>query len=123
MIMGLLKRIKTMLVDTFSDIETPEEAQYDPVHFGAMVVLTIFVLNILFWLLWSLLVFGGGIQHKVLPFLIVLFTSKTAADFGYIGYPYELGIFDGWVTNVVALGFCGLLVVALWYIFKPSHTR
>ena len=64
------------LVDFFSDKEDPNEPHYDPIHIGAMIVLVLFALTVLFWLFWSLLVFGGGIQAKILPFLSVLFTSK-----------------------------------------------
>ena len=99
----------------------PGEPVYDPVHIGMMIVFVLFALTLLFWLLWSLLVFGGGIQAKVLPFLQIIFTSKTAADFGYVGYPYEMGVFKGWPTNLVAFIFTFLLIVAIWHIFKRSE--
>ena len=91
---------------------------YDPAHIGAMIVIVIFALTLLFWLLWSLLVFGGGIQSKVIPILQMIVSSKKASDFGYVGYPYEMGMFEGWVTNVIAFGFLVLVIIGVWYIFK-----
>lgn len=98
-------KLLNALLAYVSDEEDPDEPAYDPLHVAAMIVCVLVAMNLLFWLLWALLVFGGGIQAKILPALQVLFTAKTPADFGYVGYPYDLGVFDGWVTNVVALLF------------------
>ncbi|MDD5687723.1 MAG: hypothetical protein PHE88_07835 [Elusimicrobia bacterium] len=111
-----LKKTWLYLQSIFSDEEDPNEPIYDPVHIASMVVLTLFGITILFWLFWSLLVYKGGLIEKVLPFLSVIFTSKTLASYGYEGYPYEMGIFDGWITNVVALLFLCLLVWRIVYI-------
>jgi hypothetical protein len=113
-----MKKFIAAVLDFFSDADRPDEPGYDPAHVAAMIVIVLFSLNVLFWLLWSLLVFGGGIQAKVVPFLQVLFTAKTAADFGYVGYPYELGVFEGWPTNVIALIFLAAVVAAIWYVFR-----
>ncbi|MBN1384508.1 MAG: hypothetical protein JW983_06505 [Elusimicrobia bacterium] len=100
--------------DVFSDEENPEEPVYDPMHIASMIVLTLFGISILFWLFWSLLVYKGGLLSKVIPFLSVILTSKTLADYGYEGYPYEMGVFGGWITNIVALVFlCGLVFFAI----------
>ncbi|MHB9155048.1 MAG: hypothetical protein ACYC5N_05055 [Endomicrobiales bacterium] len=115
-----MKKYLSYFLEFFSDREDPREPHYDPVHVGAMVVLVLLGMSVLFWLLWSLLVFGGGLQAKLLPFLQVVLTSKTAADFGYEGYPYAMGAFEGWVTNLAALVFLALAVVAVWYIFKKG---
>lgn len=104
------------LVDFFSDKENTEEPCYDPLHVAAMIVLVLFVISILFWLFWALMVFGGGLQVKISPFLQIIFTSKKAADFGYIGYPYEMGIFEGWVTNLTAFFFCILIFAGIWIL-------
>jgi len=116
--MNVLKKILRELSYYFSDEEDPNEPVYDPVHIGAVIVLSLLGISVLFWLLWSLIVFGGGIQAKILPFLQIVFTSKTKEDFGYIGYPFEMGVFEGWVTNLVALVFSILIVTAIWYIFE-----
>ena len=97
-----MKNIFLEIKNFFSDIEDPAEPRYDPVHIGAMIVFVLFANTILFWLLWALLVFGGGLQAKIVPVIQIIFTNKTAHDFGYIGYPYAMGVFEGWITNVVA---------------------
>jgi hypothetical protein len=112
-----MKKFIADIIDFFSDKENPEEPCYDPVHVAGMIVVVLFAITILFWLLWSLLVFGGGIQEKVVPFILVLVTAKTARDFGYQGYPYEMGVFDGWVTNLTALVIAVVLVIALWHLY------
>ncbi|MFC1501265.1 hypothetical protein ACFL58_02305 [Elusimicrobiota bacterium] len=116
-----MKKILQDFIDFFSDKEDVNEPHYDPLHIGAMIIIVLFAITLLFWLLWSILVFGGGIQAKILPFLTVLFTSKNVSDFGYIGYPYEMGIFEGWVTNTVAFSFLVLLIFLIWYIFNQKQ--
>ncbi|MBN1824320.1 MAG: hypothetical protein JW803_08380 [Endomicrobiales bacterium] len=117
-----MNRFFEEIKEFFLDIEDPAEPKYDPVHVAGMIVIVLLANTVLFWLLWSLLVFGGGIQAKVLPFLAVLFTSKTAGDFGYVGYPYEMGVFEGWVTNVVALALAVFVLWAFWYAYNNSYT-
>lgn len=112
-----MKKYLNAFLDIFSDGEDPQEPHYDPAHIGAMIVLVLLGISVLFWLLWALLVFGGGIQSKIVPFIEILITRKTAADFGYIGYPYAMGVFQGWTTNVAALGFLTLLLCILYYVF------
>ncbi|HBU69538.1 MAG TPA: hypothetical protein DEE98_04045 [Elusimicrobia bacterium] len=118
--MAELKRYFLKFMDFFSDSDNPEEPFYDPSHFGAMIVLTIAGISVLFWLLWTLLVFGGGIQAKVVPFLSVVFTSRTFSDFGYIGYPYEMGVFEGWIANLVALLFFAAFSALAWYAYNKT---
>ncbi|MDO8733543.1 MAG: hypothetical protein Q7K21_00095 [Elusimicrobiota bacterium] len=111
----IIKSVWLWIQDIFSDEEDPNEPICDPVHIASMIVLTLFGISILFWLFWSLLVYKGGLVSKIIPFLSVIFTSKTLADFGYEGYPYEMGIFDGWITNVASLLFLCFLV---WRVVK-----
>jgi cbb3-type cytochrome oxidase subunit 3 len=108
------------ILEIFDDKPT-DEPVYDAVHFGSMIVLVIFSISIVFWLLWSLLVFGGGIQSKVQPCLEMIFTAKTAADFGYVGYPYEMGAFEGWPTNVAAFIFTVLIISGIWHLFNKKN--
>ena len=107
----------------FGDTEDPNEPKYDPVHVGAMILLVLFGITILFWLLWCILVFGGGLQAKVLPFLQMVFTGKTAADFGYVGYPYEMGVFEGWPTNIIASAIGIYLIVMIWKILNSNTEK
>ena len=113
-----LKKITDAIEDFLSDNDDPNEPGYDPVHVGAMLVIVFVGLTVLFWMLWSLLVFGGGIQAKIIPFLTIVLTSKTVGDYGYVGYPYEMGIFQGWVTNITALVFTILIVFSMVFLFK-----
>jgi len=115
-----VKKFILDIKDFFSDTEDPNEPRYDPVHIGAMIVLVLFANTVLFWLLWSLLVFGGGLQAKVIPLLQVIFTSKTAASFGYIAYPFEMGVFEGWITNVTAFVLFVAAIASAWWVFNSK---
>lgn len=119
--MSFLKRAGTYLSDLFTGDDDPAEPQFDPAHIGAMIIIVLMVLSVLFWLLWALLVCGGGIQAKIMPFLRVLFTRATAHDFGYAGYPYQMGVFEGWIVNCAALFLSALLCAALWYVFNTPN--
>lgn len=105
------------MTDFFSDQDVdPDEPAYDPVHVATMIILVIVGIALLFWLLWALMVCEGGLFSKIIPFFKVVFTRKTLADFGYEGYPYELGIFEGWIVNCGALIFtiglfCGIRTI------------
>lgn len=114
----MLKKIWNDLVALFSDEENADEPIYDPVHFGAMIIIVLFSIGVLFWLLWTLLVFGGGLFPKIVPALQLLFTKKTLQDFGWIGYPFELGIFDGFIANSAALVLTVALICGIWQLFK-----
>lgn len=104
--------------DIFSDEDAPDEVIYDPVHLAGLLAICLTAAGALFWMLWALLVCEGGLFSKVGPFLQVVFTGKTLADFGYEGHPYKLGIFEGWVVNVTALGFAAATLAGLWWIFE-----
>jgi hypothetical protein len=119
----LLNKLKDSAEAFLSDEEDPGEPVYDPVHVGAMIVIVLFSMTVLFWLLWALLVFGGGIQAKILPSLQLVFTAKTAGQFGYIGSPYAMGVFEGWQTNVAALVLFLAATGAIGYVFKTAQSR
>ncbi|MBI3012454.1 MAG: hypothetical protein HYY63_02395 [Elusimicrobia bacterium] len=114
----MIRKFWDELIRYFSDIEDPEEPVYDPAHLAAMIVIVIFSMGVLFWLLWTLLVFEGGLFKKILPAIQVLFTGKTLQDFGWVGYPYEMGVFEGFVANGVALLLTIALFVGVWWVFK-----
>lgn len=115
-----LKKIGRAIYHLLDD-DPPGTPMYDPVHVGAVIVGTVLGFGVLYWLLWALLVCEGGLFMKVGPFLEVVFTSKTLKDFGYLGYPYELGLFEGWIVNLSALVLSGALVVALWWVAEGPH--
>lgn len=117
----MIQKIWKDLLDFLSDAENPEEPVYDPAHVAAMIVLVIAATGILFWLLWTMLVFRGGLFSKILPALEVLFTSKTLRDFGWVGYPYELGVFSGFIANGAALLLTLGFIYGLWWLFKKTE--
>lgn len=116
----MIKKILGWFEDLFDDTVNPDEPAYDAAHVGMMIVFVLLALTALFWLLWALLVFGGGLQAKVVPFIRIILTSKTAADYGYAGYPYQMGVFEGWITNVIALAITALAITAIWNVFKRN---
>jgi len=115
-----LESVKVWLLDLFSDVEDPEEAVYDPVHLGAAILICMVAVGCLYWLLWTLLVFEGGLFLKLSAGLKVLFTSKTAADFGYEGTPYAMGAFEGLFGNLAALALCAVVVTALHRLYRQA---
>lgn len=117
----MIKKIWLGFLDFFSDQENPDEPVYDPAHFAGMIVVVVFSIGCLFWLLWTLLVYRGGIFGKILPAFQVLFTSKTRQDFGWVGYPFELGVFNGFIGNSIALVLTLALITGIWLIFKEKE--
>lgn len=111
--------------DLLSDEDDPEEPFYDPVHLAAVIVVCLVAIGVLYWLLWTLLVYEGGLPVKIVPALQVLFTSKQLVDFGYEGWPYELGVFEGWIGNLCALGLAIAAAVGIWRLFRkdPPATK
>jgi len=119
----MIRRIRQVLEDIVSDSEDSQEPGYDPVHVAGTVIGSLTALGILYWLLWTLLVYQGGIFKKIVPFLSVLLTSKTLSDYGYEGYPYELGVFEGFAGNLIALVLACLALYWLWraYYLPPRR--
>ena len=113
-----LRRAWQSLIDLFQVEDAPDEIIYDPADVAAVIVACFISLGLLFWTLWALLVCEGGLFPKVIPFLRVVFTSKTLRDFGYEGYPYQMGIFEGGIVNVVALGVVGAMAGGVWRVLR-----
>jgi len=106
-----------MFFNLWEDDDEENPIVYDPVRLGTVFVASLFVMGVLFWTLWCLLVYQGGLFVKVGPFLQVVFTSKTLKDFGGVASPYALGVFEGWWVNVLALVVSFVWVVLLWRTF------
>jgi hypothetical protein len=121
--MNALKKAWDWLVDVTEGEDGPDEVVYDPLHVAGVVIGCLCAFGVLFWLLWSLLVCEGGFFGKVVPFLQVLLTSKTLKDFGYEGYPYQLGLFEGWIVNLVAFVLTVALVAGVWRVFEPRGKK
>lgn len=107
----LLGRLGDLLEDG-----PPEEPVYDPVHLAGVLIAAMAAIGAIYWLLWTLLVFEGGLGSKLGAGLQILFTSKTAADFGYLG-AHDLGVFEGWLGNTAAL----LLSVAAGILLRSLY--
>lgn len=116
-------KIQDRILDLFSDEEDSQGPAYDPAHLGGVLVLAIVGIGAIYWMLWTLLVYGGGLPSKIGPALSVLFTSATLADVGYRGSPHAMGPFEGWVGNCAALFFCVLTVGALHRLYKDASRR
>lgn len=99
----MIHRVLKGLFSLWEDDTSDSALVYDPVRVAAVIVGCLAVVGVLFWTLWALLVFEGGLFTKIGPFLHVVFTEKTLKDFGYEGSPYVLGIFEGWSVNLSAL--------------------
>lgn len=119
----MIRRTWKAVLSLWEDDDTTDPIVYDPVHVAAVVVGCLFALGILFWDLWALLVFEGGLLTKGVPFFQVLFTSKTLKDFGYEGSPYALGIFEGWIVNLAALLTALALVAGLRWFFRRAGAQ
>jgi len=121
--MNRLKKLWEEIIAFFSDEEDPDEPFFDPVHLAGLVVSVVFTMGVIFWLVWTLLVFEGGFFAKVLPTIQVIFTDKTLQDFGWVGYPYELGIFEGVFANSIALILTIAVVLGIWWVLERRQSR
>lgn len=117
-----MSKLKAALLDLFSDEDDPSEPFYDPVHVGAAVVGAIAAVGCLYWLLWTLLVYEGGVFMKLSAATQVLLTEKTARDFGYEG-PHWRGAFEGWAGTLGAAAASVLLLVALHRLYWTLRRR
>jgi hypothetical protein len=110
--------------DLLADEDDPTEPHYDPVHLGGAVVITLTAIGCLYWLLWTLLVYEGGIFLKVYALGRLAFTSATLKDLGYEGYPYAMGDLKGILGNFGSLIISVILVIALRRLFlQAAHKR
>ena len=116
--MKALDKTLAFLADLFSDEEGPEPG-FDPVHLGGSVVITITAIGGLYWLLWTLLVYEGGIGTKITAVLKLLFTRTTLAQLGYEGWPYAPGPFEGGIGNGCAL----ILTVVVGWVLRRLYQR
>lgn len=118
-----VKKTWAAFLDALEGEDGPNDVVYDPVHVAGVVVGCLCAFGVLFWLLWSLLVFEGGLFTKVGPFFQVVLTSKTLRDFGYEGHPGAAGIFEGWLANVAALLLTLALIAGVWWLFQPKKGK
>ena len=80
-------------VALFEDKDDPAEPHYDPVHLAVVLVSSQVVIGALYWLLWTLFVYEGGLPG------------------------------EGWRANLTALALCVLLVVFLYKADRRAAQR
>ena len=117
------KKLINALITFFDDAPEKDEPIYDPAHLAGVLVVSLFAMGVLYWLLWALLVCEGGLPGKIGPLLQVVLTSKTLADFGYLGHPYALGVFEGWIVNLTALILSLALLAGGWWVFNRKEKK
>lgn len=121
-----MKKLITRLDDVVRWLDAeddPSEPVYDPVQLAGVLIGVLTAVGALYWLLWTLLVYEGGLFAKLGPALSVLFTSKTLADYGYRGAPYAMGVFEGWTGNLAALLIAIVVVAALHRTYLEAARR
>ena len=96
-------------VALFED-EDPQAPAYDPIHLAAVPVAVMVVAGALFWLLWTLLVYEGGLPSKLQALLGL---AAGGAPAGWTGAPDREGVFEGWQANTAALVLIMLALAAL----------
>jgi len=107
----------------FEDDDDPRAPRFDPVHLAVVLVACQVALGALYWLLWTLFVYEGGLPSKALPFLSVLTGVRSGRDYGWLGTPDNQGIFEGWLANLVALLLCALIVALLFKADRKAAKR
>ncbi|HAM35590.1 MAG TPA: hypothetical protein DEB40_02155 [Elusimicrobia bacterium] len=107
------------LIDLFGD-DDPNEPFYDPVHLGAVAIVCMVIIGSLYWLLWTLLVYEGGLFPKLGAVWAILAHGKTPRDFGYEAAPYAMGVFAGWMANAAALLICLFALALLWRLYRAA---
>ncbi|MFH1784076.1 MAG: hypothetical protein ABH868_04190 [bacterium] len=92
---------------------TDENISYDPANVAAMIVIIIFTFAVLFWLLWSLLVFKGGILTKMIMLFHIVIGKQASSAFG-------VSAWDGWIINTGALLIAAFFTTAVVRILKKK---
>ena len=106
------------LEDLFSEDDDPREPGFDPIQLGGAVVITLAAMGALYWLLWTLLVYEGGIFMKLRALALLAFTKTRLSDLGYEAAPYAMGPFEGWLGNLVALALSAQVVRSIARLYK-----
>ena len=110
----------------FDDQNDATEPHYDPVHLGAVLIVCQVVVGVVFWLLWTLFLYEGGLPRKI-GAIFTRLTDPVAEthmlrDAGAFGGPGHGDVFEGWVANVIAL-FLTLALIAALQRLDRRHAR
>lgn len=116
----MIRRCWRSFWDLWEDDAASDRTVYDPVQVGLVLVGCLTGFGVLYWTLWALLVCEGGLFGKIGPWLAVVFTSRTLADYGVRGSPYALGIFEGWIVNLGGLVAAALITAGIGRILSTE---
>jgi hypothetical protein len=86
------------------------EPHYDPAHLAVVVVACLVVIGALFWLLWTLLVYEGGLPLKIVTWLTPGKPAHRVSD-------------EGWAANLAALVICAFVLSLLRKADRRSAKR
>lgn len=109
-------------LEAFDADDDPREPVFDPVHLAMTLLGTLIVSGCLFWLLWTLLVFEGGLFAKLVPMAQVALRLKSPADFGYKG-PWDRGLFEGLTGNLTAFVLLAVCVSSLYRLYASAAKK
>ncbi len=121
--MGKIRSFFSALARFIGADDDPDEPIYDPIHLAAVLIGSLAALGLLYWLLWTLLVYDGGLFSKIGPLAHILSGSKTLADYGYRGSPYQMGAFRGWTGNLGALIISLVVIVFLHRRYRDAAEK
>ncbi len=100
----------------------PEAPRYDPVHLAQVLVGFLASIGALYWLLWTLLVYQGGLYQKIGGLAKLAMGRATFKSLGYEG-PWAMGVFEGWIGNVGALAVSILTLAFLHRLYMDADRR
>lgn len=116
--------LKRILERLDAALEEDESAPFfDPVHLGVATLATLVTIGALYWLLWSLLVYEGGLFTKAAALASVVFTRATLKDYGVGPGPFGQGVFEGWPANAAAFALTVGLLYALRRLYRDAQRR
>lgn len=112
-----MSKVRSRWAALFDENEDPSEPRYDPVHLATVLVACQVAIGALYWLLWTLLVYEGGLPRKIGALLFRASDPTNAAqslkDSGVFGGPGGTYALEGLGANLVALVLTFALVAAL----------
>ena len=66
-----MKSVWKRWVALFEDKDDPAEPHYDPIHLATVLVASQVVIGALYWLLWTVFVYEGGVAARLRPAHVV----------------------------------------------------
>lgn len=108
-------------LEAFDAEDETREPRYDPAHLGAAIVLALIAIGVLYWILWTLLVYEGGLFSKLAPTARVLL-GASPSSLGYKG-PWDRGPWEGWLGNLGALAAAAAVLKTLHRLYGRAAGR